>query len=227
MRLSNKKILIISPHPDDEMISCGGLIAKAIKEKAKVFVLYMAIGKCRQLVTGKTDEGTRIKEIKNVAKVLGIKYKIQFIGDEFMRLDSLPQKELIDPIEDIIQNFKPDIVVVPRRDSFDQDHRAVFNACITALRPIPQKIRHLVPFVIEFEEPHSWSTSNGFKPNFYIDISNYLDKKIEYYKLHKTQHRPDPFTRSTENLIRLARFRGNEIGTYAAEAYILHRGLIK
>jgi N-acetylglucosamine malate deacetylase 1 len=226
--LKGKKLLVIAPHPDDEMISCGGLILKAIKEEAKVFVLYITIGPNRQLVTGKTDVETRFKEIDAVAKACGFEHKTLFVGEEYhLKLDAMPIKDLIDPIEDFIEEFKPDIIVLPPRDSFNQDHRTIFNACIACLRPVPQKIRHFVPFVLEFEEPHSWSVGDEFKPNFYFDISDVLEKKIEYLKLHETQYREQPFTRSGENLIRLAMYRGNEVGTEAAEAYKIHRGFIK
>lgn len=224
MELKNKKILIIAPHPDDEVIGCGGLIVKAIEKKAKVFVLYMAIGKCRQLVTGGTDEDTRIKELKKVAAVGNFQYRIQFIGDEFMRLDTLPQKTLIDLFEDIISEQKPDIVCLPCHYSFDQDHRAVFNAGMTAVRPIPQKVRHLVPIVLEYEEPYSWTVEAVFKPNFFIPLNQKeLDKKIELLKLHATQLRDSPHSRSVDNIKRLAGIRGADIGVEAAEAYSVHR----
>jgi LmbE family N-acetylglucosaminyl deacetylase len=228
MNLKDKKILVISPHPDDEMISTGGLIAKAINENAKVFVLYISIGKSRQLVTGKTEESTRLKETEDVSKFMGFTYKFQFIGDEFMRIDSLPQKSIIEPIEDIMQEFKPDIVVIPYQYSFDQDHRAIFTAAMTALRPIPRKVRHLVAFVLEFEEPHSWGIGPAFKPNYYVVLNEeLLKRKLDGLRFHKTQIRDEPFTRSLENLTRLAQFRGHEIGEDYAEAYRLHRGLIE
>ncbi len=224
MQLKDKKILVIASHPDDEVIGCGGLIAKAIKANAKVFVLYMAIGKCRQLVTGGTDEDTRIKEIKAVADAGRFEYRIQFVGDEFMRLDKLPQKELIDIFEDVISEQKPDIVCLPCHYSFDQDHRAVFNAGMTAVRPIPQNLRHLAPVVLEYEEPYSWTVEAVFKPNFFIPLTQKeLDKKIELLRLHATQLRDAPHSRSTDNIKRLAGIRGADIGVDAAEAYSLHR----
>lgn len=226
MNLKSEKILIIAPHPDDEMIGTGGLIAKAVDSGSKVFVLYMCIGKSRQLVTGSTEENVRMKEAENASKFLRFDYKFQFVGDEFMRLDSLPQKSLIEPIEDIIQKFKPEIVVIPSQFSFDQDHRAVFDAAYTALRPTPRGVRHFVPFVLECEEPHSWSVGPAFKPNFYIVLNRaLLQKKLQGLNRHKTQVRQEPFTRSFANLTRLAQFRGNEVGSDYAEAYFMHRGI--
>ena len=53
----------------------------------------------------------------------------------FVELDTLPQKKLIDLIEDYIEDKKPDLVFIPMGNSYNQDHRATFEASITALRP--------------------------------------------------------------------------------------------
>lgn len=94
--LSGKKILIIAPHPDDEAICCGGLIMLAKKAGSKVFVMYGSIGSSRQLVTGKTDPANRMNEAKKASEYGGFEYSIMFQGKEFMKLDSVPQKKLIE-----------------------------------------------------------------------------------------------------------------------------------
>lgn len=222
--LYKKRVLIVSPHPDDEAISCGGLIMLAKQQKAIVYVLYVAVGESRQFLTGKTSANTRIPEINKASKYGNFKYKIIFQGKEFMRLDSLPQKELIEAIEDTLEKFKPDLVCIPYRFSFDQDHRAVAAACITATRPIPKNLRHQPAIIVEAEEPYSWTTSNIFHPNLYFDISDVFEEKIKLLKCHITQVRKDPFPRSPENLKRLAGIRGSEISTKYAESYNLLRG---
>jgi LmbE family N-acetylglucosaminyl deacetylase len=226
MNLNSKSLLVIAPHPDDEMISSGGLITKMKENNSEVFVLYMCIGKSRQYVTGSTQENTRIEEAKKASDFLGFNHKFQFIGDEFMRLDLLPQKQLIEAIEDIVQHVKPNIVVIPSQSSYDQDHRVIFTAAITALRPIPKEIRHSVEFVLEAEEPHSWGIGTPFKPNLYVVLNHaQVQKKLDGLACHATQVREDPFTRSFNNLTRIAQYRGNEIGEDFAEAYFLHRGV--
>jgi LmbE family N-acetylglucosaminyl deacetylase len=225
MKLDNKNILIISPHPDDEVIGCGGLLEVAKHKNCKVFVFYMCIGKCRQLVTGSTNENTRLKELESVAKSCNFKYKVLFIGKEFMRLDTLAQKDLIDPIENIVEEFKPDIICIPSSKSYDQDHRAVYAACITALRPIPRKIRHFIPTVLVYEEPYTWTIKNTpTAPNFYLDMTGMEKKKTELLKLYKSQNRESPFSRSAENLMHYIGIRGAEVGLKSAEAYYLLRG---
>lgn len=193
----------------------------AKKQKAKVYVLYGSIGVSRQLITGKTNPHVRKNEAKKASLYGGFKHSIIFEGDEFMKLDAVPQKTLIDAIEDRISDFKPDIVCLPFRDSFDQDHRALFTAGITALRPIPKNLRHQPSIILEAEEPYSWNTNNPFQPNLYFDISEVFEQKIKLLKCHKTQVRKDPFPRSVSNLKRLAGLRGADISVKYAESYRL------
>jgi LmbE family N-acetylglucosaminyl deacetylase len=220
---NDSRILVVAPHPDDEIIGSGGLILRAARARAKVHVLFGAVGKCRQLVTGKTDEGVRLEETKKAASHCGYTYEFMFVGDEFMRLDTIPQKTLIDRVEDAVAKFKPDVVVIPFASSYDQDHRALHTACITALRPTPQKVRHFVPLVLEAEEPYDWSSGEAFAPNFFLDISGLVEKKVEALRLHASQCRKEPFARSGENVARLAALRGKSAGTDAAEAYRVRR----
>lgn len=223
------KLLVISPHPDDEALGTGGLIGKCKKEKAEVLIVYISVGNSRQLVTGKTIGNIRSKEIQNVEKFARVKSKTIFTGDEFCRLDTLAQKDIVEPIEDIVDEFKPNIIAIPSSSSYNQDHRAVFDACMTALRPVPKKIRHFIPIVLEYYEPYIWSTRTVKQPNVFLDLSekykggNLLDFKLNLYKCHTTQVRKDPFPRSVENLIHLAHTYGKEIGVTIAEAYHLIR----
>lgn len=223
------KLLVISPHPDDEALGAGGLIGKFKKYKSEVLIVYISIGESRQLVTGQTKGNTRADEIRNVERLARVKTKTIFTGEEFCRLDILPQKAIIEPIEDIIAEFKPSLLAIPNSASYNQDHRAVFDACMTALRPIPKKIRHFIPVVLEYYEPYIWSSRELKKPNVFLDLSekykngNLLDFKLNLYKCHATQVREDPFPRSVENLIHLSHILGKEIGASIAEAYHLIR----
>lgn len=219
-----QRILVISPHPDDEAIGCGGLIMLSRAKKWPVHILYMSVGTSRQFVTGKTNAKTRIPEIKQAAKFGAFTYTIGFRGKAFMRLDALPQKTLIEQIENSIQAFKPTVVTLPHIDSYDQDHRATATAAITALRPLPPKVRHQPSLVLSYAEPYDWDIKEGFHPNFYIDISEFMEQKIALLKKHASQMRNDPFPRSVENLTRLAGFWGTQISTTYAEAYKVLKG---
>lgn len=196
----------------------------AKKDGGIVHVLFGAIGYSRQFQTQKTEAKTRLVELRNAAKYADYTYDMMYEGKEFMRLDTVPQKDLIEKIEDVSYKFNPEIVVIPDRKSFDQDHRALSAACLTAFRPLPANLRHQPKLVLECEEPYNWPEENRTSPNFFFDITNVFDKKIKLLEKHKTQLREDPFPRSPKNLERLAGYRGCEIGTKYAEGYKLIRG---
>lgn len=221
MNLKDKKILIVSSHPDDEAICSGGLIMKAKKEEADVFVLYVSTGGSRQFTNGETLEQDRIHEAIRASEYGGFRYEIGFRGTS-TKLDTFPQKEIIETIENCVTNFQPEIVVVPYRNSYAQDHRAVAEASISAFRPIPSNLHHQPKMILEIEEVTRWPIASN--PNFFVDISDVMEEKIELYKCHKTQLVDDPHVRSFENLYRLAGLRGSEIGVKYAEGYNLLRG---
>lgn len=218
------RILVVAPHPDDEAICNGGMIMLAKKKNLNVFVLFGSIGHSRQFLTNETNANVRLRELQKAAKYGNYKYEIMFEGEEFMRLDALPQKHIIEKIEDVSQSFKPDLVTIPYRNSFDQDHKALSLACLTAFRPLPPLLRHQPSIVLESEEPYTWPDEMGYVPNMFIDISNHFNEKIKLLKFHATQLRDDPFPRSPSNLRRLAGMRGSEIGASYAESYKLLRG---
>ena len=221
------KTLIIAPHPDDEAIGCGGLISRSIEWGNNVHVLFCATGMCRQIVTGQTEMYIRAMEAQKSSNIGDFSYSWMLTGDKFMKLDSVPQKNLIDPIEDCIAEYKPNVICIPSQHSYDQDHRAIFQAAYTALRPIPQYLKHFCTTILEYEEPYSWSVGEAFKPNFYISMDKKnIKMKIALIQAHDTQLRQEPFSRSVENIERLAHIRGAEVGTYAAEAYKLHRTIL-
>jgi LmbE family N-acetylglucosaminyl deacetylase len=233
MQITSKtKLLVISPHPDDEALGAGGLIGKAIKEKARVMIYYLTAGDSRQLVTGQTDGKTRLKEIDSVKKLTGAKVKVEYVGKEFCRLDTVPQKDLIERIEDVIEEFKPSMVTIPSYYSYNQDHRALYEACITALRPTPKDVRHFTATVLEYGEPYIWGVKPPEAHNVYLDLNQKLGKgdlfdfKIALYKCHKTQVRTGVFPRSPENLKHQAHITGREIGIAMAESYRLLRSEI-
>lgn len=216
------KILIVAPHPDDEALGAGGLIIKAKEAGDEVFVLFMAVGDSRQFMNGKTYTSTRLEEAQKASNYGSFNYSVVF--DQLAtKLDTVAQKELIEVIENKISEFRPNIMVIPYQNSYNQDHRAVATACITALRPMPTKLHYQPQTILEMEEPYSWP--QAFTPNFYVDLTEIFAKKLGLYICHNSQV-PNDIThpRSLENLEKLAGIRGAEIGVKYAEGYRLLRG---
>jgi len=226
------RLLVVSPHADDEAIGAGGLIGKVKKEGGAVLVVYMGVGDSRQLVTGKTCCGDRLAEMETAKKFAGIDTHVMYVRKDHVTLDIIPQKEMVEKLDDIIEEFRPDIMALPASSSYNQDHRATFEVCVAALRPTPRGARHYVDHVLEYFEPYCWGARPMKTPNAYLDLAqpygegNLLDFKLALYECHATQVREEPFARSILNLERWARIYGKEAGVDLAEAYHLLRTTI-
>jgi len=222
---SNEKLLVIAPHADDEVLGCGGLISKIKDDGGKVYVLIFNVGSVEKYDNRKFTE-KRKNETKNAMKYLKVDdYATVFDSPEDNRyLDAKPLHSLISKIETetkvSLNKIKPTIVAIPTIKSHHQDHVHVHKACIAALRPLSKPIANIV---LSYEAPeHSrWSTSGVFEPNFYIDISKYLTKKIQGFNKYKSQIKIGGRDQTT--ITNHAEYRGKEIGRKYCEAYYIHR----
>lgn len=228
LRLDQQRLLVIAPHPDDEVIGCGGLIKKIKDEGGKVYVLYMTVGDTKDFSKkGFSSADERLKEINAVVKFLKIDgWDMAFLGNDYhLRLDTLGQKALMDKLEReskvSTEKIKPTMVAFPSPASYNQDHRMVAKAAHASLRPAPQSNRHILETVLIYEEPtDSWALKCGFEPNFFVPLTNdELNAKIAALKLYKSQARPAPNLRSPEILKVFAKFRGGLCGYHYAEGY--------
>src|SRR5687768_7892759 len=145
LSLERPTLLVIAPHPDDEVIGCGGLISKIKAQGGKVYILFMTVGLSKDLSQGGriSSAKQRIREIEDVAQRLQFdEWRIAFNGDNYhLQLDQVPQKKLIHEIERgkkiSLEVIQPDILAIPMLQDYNQDHRAVAQAALTACRPSP------------------------------------------------------------------------------------------
>ncbi|MFB6356666.1 MAG: PIG-L deacetylase family protein [bacterium] len=145
-----------------------------------------------------------------------------------LRLDQLSRRDLIAKIETesplSLENLKPDMLMLPSI-SYNQDHEAVFRAGFTAARPGLEDVKHMPPVVLSYDNPtHFWNIEREkFHPNFYVDISDYWNMKVEALEMHDSQLRPSKHFLSLDTMLHLSKLRGREIGVEAAEAYMCLR----
>lgn len=225
MNLEKERLLIIAPHADDEVLGCGGLISKVKSDGGQVYVLIFNVSSIEEYDNKKFTE-KRKKETKDAMKYLKVDdYATIFDSPNDNRyLDAKPLHTLIRNIETetkvSISKIKPTIVAIPTIKSHHQDHLHVHKACIAALRPLSTPIANIV---ISYEAPeHSrWSTSGVFEPNMYIDISKFLNKKIQSFYKYKSQVKPGG--RDKDTITNHAEYRGKEVGKKYCEAYFIHR----
>ncbi|MBP2325826.1 LmbE family N-acetylglucosaminyl deacetylase [Kibdelosporangium banguiense] len=224
------RVLVISPHADDEVLGCGGMMAALHSAGAEVHVLYLAVdGMHHYGLTEATTFADRLAEISHVSQILGFTYDIAFAGQNLTeRLDTLPRRDMVDLFQDAMNARRPDLVLLPSFADYDQDHRAVFDAGFAAARPIAQQFgKWLVPHVFLYEMSKiQWAAEPLPRSTAYYDISDHLDRKLEALRAYKTQYRPVPHIRSEESVSALAVLRGAEMGVHHAEAFGVLRTII-
>lgn len=227
------KVLVVAAHPDDEVLGCGGTIARHIQEGDKVHVLILAEGiTSRDTMSNKKKRSIELRRLSKSTqkshKILGTT-SIKTFDLPDNRMDSVALLDVVKIVEKEVKKINPKIVYTHHIGDLNIDHTITHKAVVTACRPEPNKS---VRKILCFEIPSSteWQTAtkkNSFNPNYFIDISKTLSKKIKALKAYYSEMKPWPHSRSIEALQHLAKWRGSTVGYKAAEAFILIRELIK
>lgn len=214
-----KKILVIAPHPDDEVLGCGGAIKKYALENNEVYVCVVTKAYAPDWPQDFLEE--RPKEIDRARKILGVK-KVYFLDYPTVKLDTVPQKNLVKSISEVIKDTVPDTIFIPHKGDINKDHRLIFEASLVAARPTDSAIKNILSYEILSES--EWGNPiESFAPNVYMDISETFDGKIEAMKAYVSELRDYPHPRSLEAIEALAKKRGSEALMKFAEAFELIR----
>jgi LmbE family N-acetylglucosaminyl deacetylase len=217
-----KTVLIIAAHPDDEILGCGGTMAKYAAGGNSVFLLILGEGITSRFGTRK--EGLKSKQLARLktasvkaARIVGIERVFMFDFPD-NRFDTVPLLEIIKKIEKVKNDIKPSIVYTHHRNDLNIDHRIVYEATLTACRPLKGEI---VKEIYSFEVPSStnWNYPNSFSPNVFIDINKTIDKKIAALNSYQTELRQFPHPRSEEAVRSIAKYWGSLSATGCAEAF--------
>jgi LmbE family N-acetylglucosaminyl deacetylase len=217
-------VLVIAPHPDDEVLGCGGTIAKHSACGDEVFVCIVTKG-CAPLFSEEIVAEVR-DECRRADRLLGVKSTL-FLDFPAAMLENVPRYQLNDAMISLIKSIQPDIVYIPHRGDMQLDHKLIADALMVALRP---KYEHRVSKIYAYEtmSETGWdapTVTNEFIANSYSDISPYLKQKLDAMSLFTTQLSVYPNARSIEALEALAKYRGSLMNMYAAEAFMLIREL--
>ena len=215
-------VLVIAPHPDDEILGVGGTIAKRTTAGHDVYVCVMTKG-CEPLFSSDSVNQVR-SECTEADSILGVKETI-FLDFPAAMLETVPRYKLNDAIVKVIQSIKPDEVYLPHRGDMQQDHKMVVDAAMVALRP---KYDHVVRRIYAYEtlSETGWdipNTVNEFIPNVYENISDTLETKLDAMRIFQSQLADFPAARSLGAIEALAKFRGATVNVIAAEAFSLIR----
>ncbi len=216
------KVLVIAPHPDDEIIGVGGTIAKRVAQGHEVFVCIATKGGKPLFDEAFIEQGRN--ECRKADALLGVS-GITFLDFPAAMLEKAERYELNDAFSKLIQDIKPDEVYIPHRGDMQLDHKLVCDAAMVALRP---KYKHVVKRIYAYEtmSETGWdipSEGNAFIPTVYEDISEVFKTKIEAMSVYESQLAEFPAARSIEAIEALAKYRGALVGAEAAEAFVLIR----
>lgn len=219
-----KKILVIAPHADDEILGCGGAIAKFSKLGHQVFVLILT-----NASLGAPELFTN-KEIKNIRdesftanKIIGTR-KLYFENLPGLILNKYPLYKIANLIEKYIFKINPNIVFIPSNLDIHSDHKIIFSASKIALRP-NKKLKVEKIFSYEVLSETEWNENNiSFNPNYFISLKkNLIDLKIKSFLKYKSQVKKSPHPRSPEGILNLSRLRGSHINEEYCEAFKVER----
>ena len=225
------RILVVAAHPDDEILACGGTMARALDAGAVVRVLFLGEGVSARFPFGcyesdqfREESRHRIASAKNSLSILGVSDVI--FGERYCcQFDTLPQITLTKEIEQIMEYFKPTILLTHNPSEVNIDHRATYEAVEVACRPtrpfVPKQI-----YTFEIVCSGNWTFETSFKPNVFVDVSAFWEIKLAAWHCYSGEVRRFPFPRSDTGLETLARYRGMQAALDKAEAFRLMRAVV-
>lgn len=218
----NKNTLIIAPHPDDEILGCGGTIGKICASGTKVFVLVATRGK-KEMYPEERILNVR-NEAKNAHKILGVSETI-FLDFPAPDLDMVSMAEISGEIHKIIEDYNISTIYLPHHGDIHHDHKVIFQAGLVAARPVGGNSVKKI-FSYETLSETEWATPNGedaFIPTRFVNITDFFALKLNAMKCFKSQLRDFPNPRSLKGIEVLANLRGSTVGFYYAEAFMTIR----
>lgn len=223
--LQIKNILILAPHPDDEVLGCGATMKKLSDEGNNVFVLVVSRGVLKYY------SDARIVNVRNEAlqshAILGVTNTV-FLDFPAPELDTIPLSDISRAVAKVIKEYDIQVLYLPHRGDIHNDHRVVFNAGLVAARPVGE---YSVTEIYAYEtlSETEWAApfaDDAFIPTCFVNAENTLASKIEAFKCFKSQVRKFPNSRSLETIDALAKVRGATVGFKAAEAFMIVRQII-
>jgi LmbE family N-acetylglucosaminyl deacetylase len=227
--MTGKKVLIVAAHPDDEVLGCGGTIARYAGQGDEVYCLILGEGATsRSKHKDKRKSDSAVKQLRaqaaKAAQVLGIK-EVSFQSLPDNRFDTVPMLDIVKIIESLIDKLQPCTIYTHHGADLNIDHQITRQAVLTAARPLQNCP---VKEIYAFEVPSSteWSfeqSEKAFHPNVFIDISETLETKVQAMQLYESETRPFPHPRSPDALRAIAHRWGSVAGVEAAEAFQLIR----
>lgn len=216
---------MLAPHADDEVLGCGGVIARHVHDGDETAVAILT-----NAALGAPDKYSpaEIMQLREEARsahlVMGV-HNTLFEDLPAPRLDTVPMFRIVDTITRIIKRQQPHVVYIPHCDDLHLDHWAINRAAQVACRP---RSGSTVRRLLAYETPSETEWGNvrpgeAFVPNWFVDISRFLEQKLRAMQCYASQLKSFPDPRSLEGIKALATWRGATAGFEAAESFMLIR----
>lgn len=215
------KILVVSAHPDDETLGCGGTLLKHAANGDTLFWLIATCAYPPQWSEAVIQQ--KALEVEQVAAAYQMQ-KVFRLNLPTARLDTLPIVELVAKVREVIEATKPNRVYLMNRSDIHTDHQILFNAMMIALKPFKGAVSTVLCYeCLSSTDAAPVLPERVFLPTVFSDITRYLERKLEIMRLYQTEMQPYPLPRAVESIEALARLRGTMIGVVYAETFMLMR----
>lgn len=216
------RIINIAAHPDDEILGCGATMAKLSAEGHDIFPIILGEGALSRNHANAFDVHGLTWAAQDAAHCLGTN-KPRFYAFPDNRFDSLDLLDIVKPIEELLDEIKPDVIFTHHANDLNIDHQITFRATLTAARPMQNS---LVQEILCFETPSSTEWNFGklgaqFNPSVFYDVSYFFDAKIQGLKHYENEMREFPHPRSFKTVRSIAENWGSAVGYDLCEAFEL------
>jgi LmbE family N-acetylglucosaminyl deacetylase len=216
------KILIVAAHPDDEIIGCGGTVAKLVKEGARAFALILGEGVTSR--DAKRDKKKRKNAIKTLNKqvyqanaLLGIEEVFTYDFPD-NRFDESALLDIVKVIEKIKNKIQPDMIFTHYENDLNIDHQITYKAVVTATRPLAeQTVKEIYSF--EILSSTEWGYPLSFLPDVFFNVKDTLDSKIKAMEIYESELKKFPHPRSQQGIKLNAEYWGMRTGLKYVEAF--------
>jgi N-acetylglucosamine malate deacetylase 1 len=218
------RVLVLAAHPDDEVLGMGGTLALHVDRGDVVRVVVVTDGSSAQYPDDSETRLRKEEEALRAAAELGV---MDYVHLDFpdMRLDTLPHVDVNRVVEEHVRDLAPEVVYTPHPD-VNLDHRVLFDSVAVATRPVQgHPVRRLLTYAPASSTEWTPASVNWFVPNWYVDVTETIERKIAAFAHYETERREYPHPRSERAIRATAEFHGTTCGCEFAEPFVLVRGL--
>jgi LmbE family N-acetylglucosaminyl deacetylase len=219
--MAERRVLVIAAHPDDEVLGCGGTVARHARHGDAVTSVIVCEGE--SLRYGPDGVGQRSQAL-SAAEVLGVR-DLRWLAFPDQRLDTIPLTDVIGCLEEVVREVRPEIVYGQFGGDINRDHQLLFQALLVATRPTEDFIRNVYAF--DTASSTEWAYPRTFAPDTWVEITDTLDAKVRAMACYRSELRPYPHPRSLEALEHRARAWGAQACLPAAEVFMTVRQLVR